>query len=112
MSDMNGIKESQLAETIVSALPTGVVRACSSDRSTIRYSVRAEGLKLRTIVLKRSSLRKLLADPDLQVKVEYLRRDLLQSAAVRGEFRYPRLHVHRSPEAPRIPFGLGFASMV
>jgi hypothetical protein len=55
--------------------------------------VRAAGLKLHTIVLKRSSLRRLAGDPDRELKLDYLRRDLLDSATRRGEFRYPRLRV-------------------
>jgi hypothetical protein len=106
------IDETQLAEAIVGVLPDGVVRACSSDRSVIRYSVRAEGLKLRSIVLNRMSLRKLATDPDREVKVEYLRRDLAESAQTRSEFRYPRLHLHPKPAPRTLPLGLPFASML
>lgn len=87
--------ESRIADEIVSVLPAGVVRACSPERNTIRYAVRGEGMKLETIVLKRESLRRLIDDPHRDVKIEYLQRDLLQSAARRGEFRYPRLIEHR-----------------
>lgn len=106
--------ESQIAEEIVSVLPAGIARACSSEKHTIRYSVRAEDLKLRTIVFNRASLRRLLEDPSRQVKVEYLQKDLLQSAARRSEFRYPRHHIHAasSPLPKRISFGLPLASMV
>lgn len=85
--------ENRIADEIVSVLPAGVARACSPEKNTIRYTVRAEGLKLRTIVFSRPSLRRLLDDPARAVKVEYLQRDLLESASRRGEFRYPRLHV-------------------
>jgi hypothetical protein len=83
--------ESRIAEEIVSVLPAGVARACSPERNTIRYAVRGEGMKLQTIVLNRASLRRLASDPQREVKIEYLKRDLLQSASRRGEFRYPRL---------------------
>ena len=86
--------ETRIAEEIVSVLPEGVARALTSDRETIRYAVRAEGLKLRTIVFIRESLRRLLHDPARAIKVEYLQRDLVQNAGRRGEFRYPRLHLH------------------
>ena len=85
--------ESRIAEEIVSVLPAGVARACSPEKDTIHYTVRAAGLKLQTIVLKRSSLRRLAADPDREIKLDYLKRDLLESATRRGEFRYPRLRV-------------------
>lgn len=83
--------EARIAEEIVSVLPAGIARACSPDRDSIRYTVRSEGMKLRTIVLQRASLQKLAEDADRAVKVEYLQRDLLSSAAKRVEFRYPRL---------------------
>lgn len=89
--------ETRMAEDIVSILPTGVARQFSSDRGAIRYAVRADGMKLKTIVLSRASLRRLIDDPARSVKVEYLQRDLLEAAAHRNEFRYPRplLHVVR-----------------
>lgn len=83
--------ESRIAEEIVSVLPAGVARACSPERNTIRYAVRGEGMKLKTIVLSRASLRRLINDPAREVKIEYLKRDLVDSASRRGEFRYPRL---------------------
>jgi hypothetical protein len=82
--------ETRIAEQILSVLPAGVARAVSEDRGLLRYCVRAEGLKLKTIVLSRASLRKLIEDPAREVKIEYLRRDLERSAARRAEFRYPR----------------------
>lgn len=86
--------ETTIAEKIVSILPDGVARQFSAERETIRYSVRADGLKLRTIVLSRKSLRKLADDPAAAVKIEYLQRDLLATATERREFRYPRPVVH------------------
>lgn len=88
------IDETRIAEEIVSVLPAGVARALTSDRETIRYSVRAKGLKLRTIVFIRESLRRLITDPARAIKVEYLQRDLARSANRRGEFRYPRPQLH------------------
>ena len=99
-------EESRIAEEIVSVLPAGVARACSPEKHTIRYSVRAEGMKLRTIVFSRESLRRLIEDPAREVKVEYLKRDLTAAASQRNEFRYPRLHVHMAPAFPR-RFALG-----
>jgi hypothetical protein len=105
--------ESRIAEQIVSVLPAGIARACSNEKHTIRYSVRADGLKLRTIVFNRESLRRLMEDPAREVKVEYLQRDLLQSATRRGEFRYPRLHIHVTSAFPRrFALGLPLASMI
>jgi hypothetical protein len=97
----NKFDESRIAEAIVSVLPAGVARACSADRNTLRYAVRGEGMKLRTIVLNRRSLRKLIDDPHRDVKIEYLQRDLLQTAAQRAEFSYPRPHVAPAFSAAR-----------
>jgi hypothetical protein len=84
--------ETAIAQEIVSVLPVEVARLCSDDRQSIRYAVRADGLRLRSIVLNRSSLRRLLGDDDREVKIEYLRRELVQYAGRRSEFRYPRPH--------------------
>jgi len=90
-TELKKTDEARIADEIVSVLPAGIARACSPDRDSIRYTVRSEGMKLRTIVLRRASLQKLAEDADRAVKVEYLQRDLLDSAAKRVEFRYPRL---------------------
>jgi hypothetical protein len=105
--------ESRIAEEIVSVLPADVVRACSPEKHTLRYSVRADGMKLKTIVFNRESLRRLLDDPARSVKVEYLQRDLVRSAARRSDFRYPRLHIHALPAMPRrFALGLPLVSMI
>jgi hypothetical protein len=84
--------ELRVAEEIVSVLPAGsFMRVCSDDRAAIRFAVRSKDLKLRSVVLSRASLRKLINDPAREVKIEYLQRDLASSAKRRGEFRYPRL---------------------
>jgi hypothetical protein len=85
--------ETRLAEEIVRVLPEGATRVCSSDREAIWFAVRSFGMKLRSVALRRSSLRLLLHDPVGAVKVEYLQRDLLRSAETRGEFIYPRPRV-------------------
>jgi len=86
--------ENQIAEEIVSVLPAGVAREFSFDRRAIRFAVRDANLKLRTIVLSRESLRRLIDDPAGAIKIEYLQRDLLAAAEQRSEFRYPRPVVH------------------
>jgi hypothetical protein len=93
-------EETRLAEEIVSVLPAdSIVRVCSDDRQSIRFAIRAASMKLRTVVLHRSSLRRLLADAARAVKIEYLKRDLLRNAASAGEFRYPR-NIRRHAPAP------------
>jgi hypothetical protein len=65
----------------------------------IRYAVRGKLLKLRSIILDRDALRRLLKDAAAAVKIEYLKRDLLRSAGLRSEYRYPRSSVVRRAEA-------------
>jgi len=98
---MNATDETRIAEEIVGVLPEGsVVRVCSDDRESIRFAVRDVALKLRSIVLRRSSLRKLLSDPARAIKVEYLGRELAQAATQRSDYQYPRpLRLH-NPVAP------------
>lgn len=98
---MNATDETRIAEEIVAVLPEGsVVRVCSDDRESIRFAVRDASLKIRSVVLRRTSLRRLLTDAARTVKVEYLRRELAQAAAQRSEYRYPRpLRLH-TPATP------------
>ena len=98
--------ETRIAEAIVSVLPAGVARELSAERDTLRYSVRGDGMKLRTISLRRSSLRRLAADPARDVKIDYLRRELLQAATQRSEYRYPRPLVQVRPATIRMIFPL------
>ena len=92
MSTSNGFEETRIAEEIVSALPAGsVVRACSDDRDSIRFTISNSGLKLHSVVFDREALRRLQSDPLRVVKIEYLQRDLAGSSTRRREFRYPRV---------------------
>jgi hypothetical protein len=95
--------ETRMAEEIVKILPAGVAREFSAERDAIRYAVRADGMKLRTIVLKRASLRRLIDDPARDVKVEYLQRELMDAASHRAEFRYPRPLMHAVKKAFAMP---------
>ncbi|HSP15974.1 MAG TPA: hypothetical protein VLV78_14610 [Thermoanaerobaculia bacterium] len=84
-------EETRIAQEIVSVLPAGsVLRVCSDD-DAVRFAVSASGLKLRSVVFGRQSLRRLATDPSRSVKIEYLQRDLAGSSVRRAEFRYPRL---------------------
>ncbi len=111
-SEMNRkLDENRIAEEIVSVLPAGVLRACSAERDVIRYAVRSDRFKLRTISFSRASLRRLLEDPARPVKIEYLQRDLLASAGRRTDFRYPRL-VRFSAPSFRRPLAMAMAGAV
>ena len=84
------IDETKLAEEIVGAVGQDAVRVCSDDRESLRFVVRSAGLKLRSIVLSRASLRRLILDPLAEVKIAYLKRDLRRAALQRVEYVYPR----------------------
>src|SRR5918912_888725 len=79
----------KLAEEIVSVLDARVVRVCSDDRENLRFAIRGP-MKLRSVVLGKAALRRLLHDRDGAVKIEYLQRDLLRCAGERGEYVFPR----------------------
>ena len=94
-------QELNVAEEILSVLPEGsFMRVCSDDRDTIRFAVRAAGLKLRQILLSRASLRRLVNDPQSKVKIDYLQRDLERSAKRREAFQYPR-QIKRASARPK-----------
>ena len=82
--------ETKLAEEIVGVVGTEVVRECSDDRESLRFAIRSAALKLRSIVLNRASLRRLLLDPLGDVKIAYLKRDLRRAALQRAEYVFPR----------------------
>jgi hypothetical protein len=94
-SAMKTTDETRLAEEIVGTLDADAVRVCSDDRDSIRFSVRTAGMKLRSIVLRRWALRRLLNDPAGPVKIEYLQRELRNAATQRIEYAYPRKSIVR-----------------
>src|SRR5256885_5337819 len=90
MTTAKQIDETKLAEEIVGVIGPDVVRVCSDDRESLRFSIRSAAMKLRSIILNRGSLRRLLLDPLGEVKIAYLKRDLKRAALQRAEYVYPR----------------------
>ena len=82
--------ETAIAEEIVSVLRFPALRFRFLADTAISYTVRDPSMKLRSVILDRGSLRRLLVDRDRAVKIEYLRRDLLRSAGLFRIYRYPR----------------------
>jgi len=79
-----------VARLILGVIPTQV-EVQSEDGDVIRYRVRRGfGWKLAFIVFSKASLLKLARDPKRDVKIEYLRRDIVNTATQRREYRYPR----------------------
>jgi len=59
-------------------------------------------MKLRSIVLRRWALRRLLNDPAGPVKVEYLQRELRRAAGQRIEYSYPRKSIAVRRDLPSL----------
>ena len=80
----------EVARQIIGVIPTEV-EFHSEDATTLRYRVRRGfGWRLSMVVLDKSCLLHLAQDPQRDIKIEYLRRDLVNSAMQRREYRYPR----------------------
>jgi hypothetical protein len=89
-NDPGTAAELRIAEEIVGVLPAGsVARVVTSERDAICYRVRSASMRLHTVRFKRASLRKLAADTDRDVKVDYIKRDLLRAAGARLEYHFP-----------------------
>jgi len=91
MSTETMTAEVSLADELVRSLPNlPAAEIVGEDSHSVRFRVRQAGWKLATIVFSKRALRKLLNDPTRDVKVEYLRRDILSSALRRVSYSYPR----------------------
>lgn len=89
--------EYEVADELVRSIEPGVKAvSVQGDGETIRIRLQgAKGWTLDRLVFSREGLRKLDADPDRSIKMEYLRRDILRSGPTRREYRYPRtLWIH------------------
>ena len=85
-----GDSTERLAGAIAGVLPSAVPVECGMDSSAICYAVRSSSLRLRSIILNRSAISRLLTATNAVAKIEYLKRDLLRAAEHRTEYRYPR----------------------
>jgi sugar-specific transcriptional regulator TrmB len=80
----------EVARLILGVIPTQV-EVQSEDKDVIRYRIRRGfGWKLSRVVFSKASLNKLARDPKRDIKIEYLRRDIVNTATQRNEYRYPR----------------------
>lgn len=86
------VLELEIAEDLVESLEAGVcAESVTEDDETIRIRLRAiEGWKLSSLIFSRAALRRLHADPNRRIKLEYLQRDITRAAGSRREYRYPR----------------------
>jgi len=79
-----------VAKEIVGVLSAATLRVECAECGAICYAVRSRSLKLRSIILNRAALRRLMSASNGAVKIDYLKRDLLRTATYRAEYRYPR----------------------
>lgn len=80
--------EKELADQVLA--PLEHEQWCEDER-TIRIRIKKEpGWKLSSFIFSKRALRKLFSDPNREVKLEYLRRDIARQARARREYRYPR----------------------
>lgn len=89
--DDSGAGSYRLAQEIASAVPAGLISRFEEhpDRLQLRIAP-SDGWKLRRIILSRESLERLARDPQRDVKVEYLKRELTLAATTRRIWSYPR----------------------
>jgi len=72
------------------------------DSERVRFFIRRAGWKLSSVVLSKKALRHLDQDPERDVKVTYLQRDILRASTLRASYRYPRLLTTRDCEIPAL----------
>lgn len=85
--------ELELAEDLVESLqPRVSAESVTEDDEIIRIRLReSDGLRLSSLIFSRAALRRLHADPNRRIKLEYLQREIARAAGTRREYRYPRL---------------------
>jgi hypothetical protein len=83
--------EIEMAREVVAPIADGAQTDCvAQDEETIRVQLLGTpGWKLSSIVFSREGLRRLWDDPDREVKIEYLQKDIARTARTRSEYRYP-----------------------
>lgn len=83
--------EIRLALDILEPLTKGAIaELLGEDDDTLRFRIpRRIDWRLRVVVLSKRALRNLATDPAMEVKIEYLRRDMQRTAPHRAEYRYP-----------------------
>lgn len=81
----------RLAQEIVSIVPPALITRLEEYPDRIQFRIASsDGWRLRRIVLGRESLEKLERDPQREVKLEYLQRDLANAGSTRRIWSYPR----------------------
>lgn len=83
--------EIEMAREVVAPIADVARPDCVAEEDgTIRVQLRAApGWRLSSIIFSREGLRRLWEDPNRDVKVEYLQKDIARMARTRREYRYP-----------------------
>lgn len=61
------------------------------DDEKVRFFIRHPGWKLSSVVLSKKALCNLDQDPERDVKIAYLQREILRASTLRVSYRYPRV---------------------
>ncbi len=81
----------RLAQEIVSVMPPGSIGRIEEYPDRIQFRTGSgESCRIERIVIGRKSLEALQADPQREVKIDYLKRELKQSVRTRRTWAYPR----------------------
>lgn len=99
----SGSSEMTIANDILrSWIEDGSAVFGGEDDDRIRFFIRRSGWKLSSVVLSKKALRNLDQDPERDVKVTYLQRDILRASTLRVSYRYPRLLTPRECAIPAL----------
>ncbi len=81
----------RLAQEIVSEMPAGSINRIEEYPDRIQFRTGSgHPYRIERIVIGRESLEKLQTDPQRDVKIEYLKRELGRSVSTRRTWAYPR----------------------
>ena len=84
-------REIELARLVIAPIAAGEAQCIAEEGGTIRCELRGgPGCKLSSIVFSCAGLRRLHADPNREVKIEYLQKEIARAARSRTEYRYPQ----------------------
>lgn len=81
----------RLAQEIISVFPEELILRTEEFPDRIQFRIgKCDGLELQRVIFGRQSLERLDRDPNRDVKIDYLRRELANAARTRRTWSYPR----------------------
>ncbi len=79
----------RMMEEILSILRERNLQLVHADDGIISFRLHEEGWKLKSLTFSVPCLKTLARDPQREIKIEYLQRDILRAAARRTTYTYP-----------------------